>query len=127
MIDHDRLFKELIKTFYTMLAMVSIKEGKGGLYEVEWTNQAMGFQERKTMAFRSSCDEATIDVLGGKLQARKLLRHCQAAVFICAKEPSAFGVIASSFDAVATRYPILRGYYEQAKARTVFHAWWRHK
>lgn len=114
--------KEAIKTFYAMLAMVGAKE-TGGVFCVEWMDK--GQLKKGRIRFKSSADEITAKALGGRNVALKLLRHMEAAKFVCSKEPSFFGVISTSMEDVVRRFPILTSFYESAKIGAEFHTWWR--
>ena len=112
--------KALIKEFYTMLAMADIKETPGSLYTIRRPERG-----ERVIRSHSSVDPATILALGGKLQALKLLRHCEMAKLVCHEDPEMFGVLAASFLRVVEEFPVLRGYYEQAKVGAAPHTWYR--
>lgn len=116
--------KRIIKEFYTMMVMVGLTEGKGNTYVLP----VKGDADKTFLAVaHSSICPVTIEALGGKLQALKLLRACEVVKVTCQTNPETFGVLSASFLRVVEEFPILRSYYEMAKIGAAPHTWYRHK
>lgn len=105
-----------IKEFYTMMAMVGLKE-QGGVFAL-----TLGSKPEEIRA-RTEVDDVTIEALGGKRQALKLLRHVEVAKMACSIDRDIFPIIAGPFERVVEAFPILRGYYEMAKIGAAPHTW----
>ena len=114
--------RDLIKAFYAMLKMVGMTEGPGNTFDLPDPSKP-----HVRITARSSVDEKTAMVLGGKNQALKLLRHCEMARLVCHHNEIAFGILNASFLAVIERWPILRSYYEAAKIGGNSHTWYRRR
>lgn len=103
-----------------MLAMVGLKERQGNMFTV-----TLGGRGTREIAGKASVCPKTIEALGGKLQALKLLRHCEMAKMLCKEDETTFGIIAASFERVVIEFPLLRSYYEMAKIGAAPHSWYR--
>jgi hypothetical protein len=112
--------KALIKEFYAMLAMLDMREGPANTF-------GHPGKPNVRITAKSTADEVTARILGGKNQALKLLRHCEMARLVCRHDENAFGILGSAFLRIAERWPLLRSYYEGAKEGAYPHTWYRHR
>lgn len=112
--------KGLIKEFYAVLSMVDMREGPANTFDHPG-------KPNVRITAKSTVDDTTAKILGGKNQALKLLRHCEMARLVCHHDEAAFGYLSSAFLRVVERWPLLRGYYEAAKEGAYPHTWYRHR